>query len=72
MLEQTFGYPAGFSDHTIGLDAAKIALARGAQIIEKHFLLEHEPDFPDEAWSMDVEGLRDLVRWEKVCKEVLG
>ncbi len=61
----------GFSDHTIGLDAAKIALARGARIIEKHFCLEHNPDFPDDKWSMDVNDLKELVRWEKICREVL-
>ena len=60
----------GFSDHTIGLDAAKIALARNARIIEKHFVLEHNSAFPDDAWSMTPDGLRELVRWEKVCREV--
>lgn len=62
----------GFSDHTIGMDAAKIALACGAKIIEKHFVLEHNPQFPDDAWSMDVKDLKELVRWKSVCKEVLG
>ncbi len=62
---------AGFSDHTIGVDAAKIALARGVKIIEKHFVLEHNPQYPDDAWSMDVNDLKELVRWEKVCQEVL-
>ena len=62
----------GFSDHTIGLDAAKIALARGAHLIEKHFVIEHNPDFPDDAWSMTPWELRELVRWEKVCWELLG
>jgi sialic acid synthase SpsE len=61
----------GFSDHTIGLDAAKIALARGAKIIEKHFVLEHNPDYPDDAWSMTPSELKELVRWEKSCQEVL-
>lgn len=61
----------GFSDHTIGLDAAKIALARGARIVEKHFALEHNPAYPDDAWSMTPEELRELVKWEKICQEVL-
>ncbi len=62
----------GFSDHTIGLDAAKIALARGAQVIEKHFVLEHNPSFPDYRWSMTPQDLIELLRWEKVCHEALG
>ena len=30
----------GYSDHTIGIDTALLAIARGAKIIEKHFTLE--------------------------------
>ncbi len=62
---------AGFSDHTISLEAAKIALARGARIIEKHFCLEHNPQYPDDAWSMTPSDLAELVRWETICQEVL-
>lgn len=62
----------GFSDHTLTLDAAKIALARGASIVEKHFVLAHSPDYPDNDWSMTPDDLRELVRWAKVCDEVIG
>ena len=62
----------GFSDHTIGLDASKIALARGATIIEKHFTFDKKAEGPDHFISMEPEELRELVRWEKVCKEVLS
>ncbi len=60
----------GFSDHTIGLDAAKIALARGAQIIEKHFCLSHDMGI-DGLWSMNDSELFELKRWENVCRQVL-
>ena len=60
----------GFSDHTIGLDAAKIALARGARIIEKHFSIAHHVGI-DGQWSMTPSELKELKRWEQVCKEVL-
>lgn len=33
------GY-TGYSDHSLGIDAAIIAIARGAEIIEKHFTLD--------------------------------
>ncbi len=62
----------GFSDHTIGLDAAKIALARGAKIIEKHFILDREHSLsPEKDWSMNPEELKELKRWESVCHQVL-
>ncbi len=59
----------GFSDHTIGIDVAKVALARGAKIIEKHFCLEK--DCPEGEWSMTPCELKELKKWENVCKEVL-
>ena len=60
----------GFSDHTIGLDAAKIALARGAEIIEKHFAIDHKTGI-DAEWSMTPSELKELKRFENVCQEVL-
>lgn len=43
---------AGFSDHTIGIDASIIALSRGARIIEKHFTLDKDMYGPDHRGSM--------------------
>lgn len=60
----------GYSDHTPGLDAAKITLARGAEIIEKHFILNRFIPAPDLAWSMLPDGLKELARWEKVCAQL--
>lgn len=60
----------GFSDHTIGLDAAKIALSRGAEIIEKHFALDHQMGI-DAPWSMITEELEELKRFELAVKEAL-
>ena len=60
----------GWSDHVIGIDAAKIALARGAKYVEKHFCLSHDDKGPDVAWSMDLTDLRELVRWDKLCQDV--
>ncbi len=63
----------GFSDHSIGLVAAKIALARGAQIVEKHFCLSRDEikGYPDMPWSMEPMELAELVEWEKICQNIL-
>ena len=58
---------SGYSDHTIGLNACKIALARGARIIEKHFCVNHSTGV-DAPWSMDAEELKDLKTWENLCQ----
>lgn len=68
LMERQFN---GFSDHTIGLDASKIALARGAEIIEKHLTLDKNMEGPDHQLSMTPDELRELKRWEAVCQQVL-
>jgi len=60
----------GFSDHTIGLDAAKIALARGAHIIERHFAIDHQTGV-DAEWSMTPSELKELKRFETIVKGAL-
>lgn len=39
-LAERFGLPVGFSDHSLGIDAAVLAAALGAVTIEKHFTLD--------------------------------
>ncbi len=53
---------AGFSDHTLGIEASLVAVARGAQIIEKHFTLNRAMKGTDHAFSLEPVGLRKLVR----------
>lgn len=52
---------AGFSDHTIGLGASLLAIAKGARIIEKHFTLDKNLDGADHKGSMTPEELKQLV-----------
>ncbi len=40
MLKDTFGFPIGFSDHTLTADIPIASVALGACFIEKHFMLE--------------------------------
>jgi sialic acid synthase SpsE len=62
---------AGFSDHTIGIEAAIVALARGARIIEKHFTLDKAMYGPDHAGSMTPDELASLCRFRDRLAEVL-
>ena len=39
-LDVTLPEPWGFSDHTVGYRAAQLAVAKGAQYLEKHLMLE--------------------------------
>lgn len=60
----------GYSDHTIGLTAAKVALSRDAGIIEKHFAIDHETGI-DAKWSMTPMELRELKRFADNVSEAL-
>jgi sialic acid synthase SpsE len=62
---------AGFSDHTIGVEAAMAALARGARIIEKHFTLDTTMYGPDHAGSMTPAELTTLSRFRDRLSEAL-
>ena len=51
----------GYSDHTLGIDAAVAAAALGARVIEKHFTIDkNHSDFRDHKLSADPEEMREL------------
>lgn len=58
MLRQTFGYPVGFSDHTIGTSIPLASVALGTCLIEKHFTLDK--DLP--GWDHDISANPEEMR----------
>jgi N-acetylneuraminate synthase len=62
-------YPIGFSDHTIGDEAAIAATALGAALIEKHITLDASKLGMDNQMAMEPDDLKELV---KKCKAVSG
>jgi len=52
------GVTIGFSDHTKGSLASSLAVALGANILEKHFTLDHDLPGPDHWFSENPEGLK--------------
>ena len=63
---------AGFSDHTVGIEASIVAMARGARIIEKHFTLDKNMHGPDHKCSMDPSELKQLADYGKWIEEIFG
>lgn len=59
------GY-VGFSDHYVGMEWIKIAIGRGAEIIEKHFTIDKNLPGWDQPGSMD---LVDLISLKKIVIE---
>ncbi len=54
--------PVGFSDHSIGAQAASVAAALGACVFEKHFTLDHDLEGPDHWFSADPGELQEWVK----------
>lgn len=72
-LREKISCTIGFSDHTIGIDAAIIAASRGARIIEKHFTIDKNySSFRDHKLSADPQEMKELVEKVKKIDNILG
>jgi len=72
MLEKAFGVPVGFSDHSPDnyMDIAAVAL--GACIIEKHVTLDRTMKGVDHPFSLEPEGMKDLVEGVRQAEKAMG
>jgi len=71
-LSKKWEWYDGFSDHTIGLTAAKVAISLGAKIIEKHFTLNRSLPGPDQAGSIEPLELKELCKFRDGFVEIMG
>lgn len=71
-LQQAFGLPVGYSDHTTGIAIPTAAVALGAVIIEKHFTLDRDLPGPDHKASLEPGELKQMVRAIREAELALG
>jgi sialic acid synthase SpsE len=71
-LPSSFGESVyeGFSDHTLGIEAALVAVGRGARVIEKHFTLNKGLPGPDHVCSCTPEELSELSRLARLMEKI--
>lgn len=70
---QRLNVTVGYSDHTLGIDAAVLSVALGARIIEKHFTIDKNySDFRDHQLSADPDELARLVQQVREASVLLG
>lgn len=62
----------GLSDHTEGSTAAKMAVALGATVFEKHFTLDHNLPGPDHWFSETPDTLKEWADGIREAFEMLG
>lgn len=71
-IRDAFGVNVGFSDHTIGSAAAIGAVIMGAQVIEKHFTMDHGLPGPDHWFSITPSGLKSYIDDIHSAQDALG
>lgn len=71
-LKERYGMPVGFSDHSLGPEAAPIAVAKGVRALEKHFTLDNRQKGADHSNSADPEEFAELVRRVRSTESMLG
>lgn len=71
MIER-FDCIIGLSDHTLGGEVSTAAVALGANIIEKHFILDRNMGGPDSEFSMEPDEFKQMVDSIRNVEKALG
>lgn len=67
-----FGTKVGLSDHTMGSAVPIAAVALGASVIEKHFILDRRQGGPDASFSMEPAEFRQMVEAVRIAEQAVG
>ena len=71
-MKQRYGVKVGLSDHTMGHDVAVAAVALGATMVEKHFIMNRSIGGPDAAFSMEKDEFAAMVKSIRNIEKALG
>lgn len=71
-MRERFDVKVGLSDHTMGSDVAIAAVAMGATMVEKHFIMDCAIGGPDAAFSMQQDEFAAMVQSIRNVEKALG
>lgn len=71
-LKNEFDCVIGQSDHTNGIRVPLYAVASGAQIIEKHFMINHKTKCPDSIVSITEKEMEKMICEIRRIEKILG
>ncbi len=71
-LRKIFNVQVGLSDHTLGITVPITAVALGARVIEKHFILDKSIGGPDASFSLDKGEFKKMVNSVRDAEKALG
>lgn len=71
-MKERFGCQVGLSDHSMGDIVATTAVALGAVVVEKHFILDRKLGGPDAAFSMEPQEFKQMVARIRDVEKSIG
>ena len=71
-LKERFGVTVGLSDHTMDVEVPITAVALGAKVIEKHFILDRSIGGPDADFSLDKKEFKAMVDSVRKAEKAMG
>ena len=71
-MKTRFGVKVGLSDHTEGTTVPIVAVALGAEVIEKHFIIDRSIGGPDSGFSMEARDFSVMVDSIRQVEKALG
>jgi N-acetylneuraminate synthase len=71
-LAERFDVVAGLSDHTLSPEVPVAAVALGAKVIEKHFILDRARKGPDSTFSLEPGEFKAMVESVRTVEKALG
>lgn len=71
-IVKRFGVQSGLSDHTMGTEAPVVAVALGARVIEKHFILDKNIGGADAHFSLDEQEFTEMVTAVRLTEKLMG
>ena len=72
MFKKKFKCEVGFSDHSIGGDAAFLSVAAGATYLEKHFTLNRKSKGFDHKISLEPKEFKNMVNKIRLAEKIMG
>lgn len=72
LLRDRFNVQVGLSDHTVGYVVPMGAVALGATLIEKHFILDRNIGGADAAFSMEPNEFAEMIRNVRDLEKAMG
>lgn len=72
MLSKRYGFPAGYSDHSISNAFSVASVALGSCVIEKHITLDRKMKGPDHHFALEPKDMEELVKSIRDVESALG